>query len=104
MENSTISMVRLWCWLIFASFCYVLLSRVETNLLPFETHYNAVGECDLAFLSAPDFEDGLGLFIYIRTKARYEFSFIGKNEGLRSFLHCVAYKNWHDTHTLLTWI
>ena len=34
------------------------------------------GECDLVFLTAPDFGGGLGLDIHVRTKLRYEYTFI----------------------------
>ena len=34
------------------------------------------GECDLVFLSAPEFANGLGLDIHMRTTIRYEYSHI----------------------------
>jgi hypothetical protein len=34
------------------------------------------GECDMVFLEEPEFYDGLGLTIHIRTKARYDYSYI----------------------------
>lgn len=38
--------------------------------------YDFHGECDLVFLSTPEFENGTGLDIHLRTKARYEYSYI----------------------------
>lgn len=38
--------------------------------------YDFHGICDLVFLSAPSFANGLGLEIHIRTKARYQYSYI----------------------------
>lgn len=40
--------------------------------LPYDFH----GECDLKFVSSPQFGEGLGLDIDIRTTARYDYSFI----------------------------
>jgi co-chaperonin GroES (HSP10) len=34
------------------------------------------GACDIVLLSAPEFNNGLGMDIHIRTKSRYEYSFI----------------------------
>lgn len=38
--------------------------------------YDFHGICDLVLLKAPDFEQGKGLEIHIRTQARYEYSYI----------------------------
>lgn len=38
--------------------------------------YDYQGECDLKFLQAPQYAKGLGLNIHIRTKVRYDYSFI----------------------------
>jgi hypothetical protein len=38
--------------------------------------YDFHGICDLVLLDAPDFNNGMGLTIHVRTKPRYEYSFI----------------------------
>ncbi|CAB9510310.1 expressed unknown protein [Seminavis robusta] len=38
--------------------------------------YDFHGECDLVFISNPKFSQGTGLEIHIRTKARFQYSFI----------------------------
>jgi hypothetical protein len=38
--------------------------------------FDYMGECDLVFVDAPSFGDGLGLTAQIRTKARYSYSYI----------------------------
>lgn len=39
-------------------------------------YYDYQGECDLVFIHDPDFDDGNGLDIHIRTTIRYDYSFI----------------------------
>jgi hypothetical protein len=38
--------------------------------------YDYMGACDLVLISAPNFETGLSLDIFIRTKIRYQYSYI----------------------------
>lgn len=38
--------------------------------------YDYQGECDLVFLHAPAFSQGLGLDVHVRTKSRYDYSYI----------------------------
>jgi hypothetical protein len=39
-------------------------------------YFDFHGECDLVFLNAPNFADGLGLTIHLRTKIRYAYSYV----------------------------
>jgi hypothetical protein len=54
--------------LLYSTLCSETSKR--SHLLP------PTGECDLVFLHAPNFGHGLGLDVHIRTKARYEYSYI----------------------------
>lgn len=38
--------------------------------------YDYHGQCDLVFVDAPDFNNGMGLTIQLRTTARYDYSFV----------------------------
>ena len=40
------------------------------------TWFDFMGVCDLVLVDAPRFDNGLGLTVQIRTKARYEYSYI----------------------------
>jgi hypothetical protein len=41
-----------------------------------QDRYNYHGECDLVFMSVPDFASGIGMDLHIRTKLREQMSFI----------------------------